>query len=31
MERPENWPKTRYLEKALREGRQGYFFEFIKF
>ena len=31
MERPENWPKTRYLEKALREGRQGYFFDFIKF
>lgn len=29
-ERPEDWPSTRYLEKALREGRSGHFFEFIK-
>lgn len=28
--RPEDWPSTRYLEKALREGRSGHFFEFIK-
>jgi len=28
--RPEDWPSTRYLEKALREGRAGHFFEFIK-
>ncbi|MEP1229123.1 MAG: tRNA (guanosine(46)-N7)-methyltransferase TrmB [Litorimonas sp.] len=29
-ERPKDWPSTRYLEKALREGRQGHFFEFIR-
>jgi len=28
--RPEDWPSTRYLEKALREGRSGHFFEFIR-
>ncbi len=28
--RPDDWPSTRYLEKALREGRSGHFFEFIK-
>ena len=27
---PEDWPSTRYLEKALREGRNGHFFEFIR-
>ena len=27
--RPDDWPSTRYLEKALREGRSGHFFEFI--
>ncbi len=27
-QRPEDWPSTRYLEKALREGRAGHFFEF---
>lgn len=29
-ERPDDWPSTRYLEKALREGRSGHFFEFSK-
>ncbi|MDB2437500.1 tRNA (guanosine(46)-N7)-methyltransferase TrmB [Hellea sp.] len=28
--RPHDWPSTRYLEKALREGRNGHFFEFIR-
>lgn len=28
--RPDDWPSTRYLEKALREGRQGHFFEFVR-
>lgn len=28
--RPEDWPSTRYLEKAIREGRSGHFFEFIR-
>lgn len=28
--RPEDWPSTRYLEKAIREGRTGHFFEFIR-
>ena len=28
--RPADWPSTRYLEKALREGRSGHFFEFIR-
>ena len=28
--RPEDWPSTRYLEKALREGRSGHFFEFVR-
>jgi len=28
--RPEDWPSTRYLEKAIREGRSGHFFEFVK-
>ena len=28
--RPDDWPSTRYLEKAIREGRSGYFFEFIR-
>ena len=28
--RPDDWPSTRYLEKALREGRSGHFFEFSK-
>ena len=28
--RPDDWPSTRYLEKALREGRSGHFFEFFK-
>ena len=28
--RPDDWPSTRYLEKALREGRSGHFFEFIR-
>ncbi len=28
--RPDDWPSTRYLEKALREGRHGHFFEFIR-
>lgn len=28
--RGEDWPSTRYLEKAIREGRAGHFFEFIK-
>lgn len=28
--RPKDWPSTRYLEKAIREGRSGHFFEFIK-
>ncbi|WP_233353679.1 tRNA (guanosine(46)-N7)-methyltransferase TrmB [Hellea balneolensis] len=27
--RPDDWPSTRYLEKALREGRHGHFFEFV--
>lgn len=26
--RPEDWPETRYLQKALREGRSGHFFIF---
>jgi len=26
--RPNDWPSTRYLEKAIREGRSGHFFEF---
>lgn len=28
--RSEDWPSTRYLEKALREGRTGHFFKFIR-
>ena len=28
--RPDDWPSTRYLEKALREGRSGHFFEFTR-
>jgi len=28
--RPDDWPSTRYLEKALREGRSGHFFEFVR-
>ena len=28
--RPEDWPSTRYLEKAIREGRSGHFFEFVR-
>lgn len=28
--RPDDWPSTRYLEKALREGRTGHFFIFHK-
>lgn len=28
--RPKDWPSTRYLEKAIREGRSGYFFEFVR-
>ena len=31
MERSSDWPETRYLAKALEEGRQGHFFDFIKF
>ena len=31
MERSTDWPETRYLAKALEEGRQGHFFDFIKF
>ncbi len=27
-DRPPDWPSTRYLEKALREGRKGHFFSF---
>ena len=29
-ERPDDWPSTRYLEKAIREGRAGHFFEFVR-
>jgi len=29
-ERPDDWPSTRYLEKAIREGRSGHFFEFTR-
>lgn len=29
-ERSADWPQTRYLAKALREGRTGHFFKFIK-
>ena len=29
-ERPDDWPSTRYLEKAIREGRSGHFFEFVR-
>jgi len=28
--RPGDWPSTRYLEKAMREGRSGHFFEFTR-
>lgn len=28
--RPDDWPSTRYLEKALREGRTGHFFTFTR-
>jgi len=28
--RPDDWPSTRYLEKAIREGRSGHFFEFTR-
>lgn len=28
--RPKDWPSTRYLEKAIREGRSGHFFEFTR-
>lgn len=28
--RPDDWPSTRYLEKAIREGRSGHFFEFFR-
>ncbi len=26
--RPDDWPETRYLQKAIREGRSGHFFSF---
>jgi tRNA (guanine-N7-)-methyltransferase len=29
-ERGADWPQTRYEQKALREGRRGYFFEFAR-
>jgi hypothetical protein len=29
--RHKDWPETKYLKKALEEGRQGHFFDFIKF
>lgn len=28
--RPADWPQTRYEQKALREGRRGYFFRFAR-
>ena len=28
--RPDDWPSTRYLEKAIPEGRSGHFFEFVR-
>lgn len=28
--RPDDWPETRYLQKAIREGRSGHFFEFTR-
>jgi tRNA (guanine-N7-)-methyltransferase len=28
--RPSDWPQTRYEQKALREGRRGYFFRFVR-
>lgn len=28
--RPDDWPQTRYEQKALREGRRGYFFRFLR-
>ena len=28
--RPDDWPQTRYEQKALREGRRGYFFRFVR-
>ena len=28
--RPADWPQTRYEQKALREGRRGYFFRFVR-
>lgn len=28
--RPPDWPRTRYEEKAIREGRTPYFFEFVR-
>ena len=29
-ERGDDWPQTRYLAKALREGRTGHFFTFVR-
>ena len=29
-ERPQDWPSTRYEQKATREGRQSYWLEFVK-
>lgn len=28
--RPDDWPETRYLQKAIREGRAGHFFKFTR-
>jgi tRNA (guanine-N7-)-methyltransferase len=28
--RPADWPQTRYEQKALREGRRGYFLRFVR-
>lgn len=28
--RPEDWPRTRYEEKALREGRKGHYLRFMR-
>jgi tRNA (guanine-N7-)-methyltransferase len=29
-ERPANWPPTRYEQKAIKDGRQCYFFRFVR-
>lgn len=29
-QRPADWPQTRYEQKALREGRRGYFLRFVR-